>query len=105
MIRPCTGEVTQLIRSNDHRVVRVNIRFRNSTNEPLILAYVAGSSKIVDNLGTVYYWGPASAHDTTVHRRGDSVNPFQRPSCGSGEYQVSKFDKRTLDPGLCRGFF
>jgi hypothetical protein len=63
---PFTGEVTQLIGSNNHRVVRLNIRFRNTTNEPLILAYVAGSSKIVDNLGTVYYWGPASAHDTSV---------------------------------------
>ncbi|MES1260206.1 MAG: hypothetical protein ABUS49_00620, partial [Acidobacteriota bacterium] len=33
------------------RVVRLNVRFRNKTNEPLVLAYVARTSVLSDNFG------------------------------------------------------
>jgi len=35
-------------------VLQVNVRFRNLTNQPLILAYVAGSGVITDNNGKRY---------------------------------------------------
>ena len=35
-------------------VLQVNVRFRNLTNQPLILAYVAGSGVITDDNGKRY---------------------------------------------------
>lgn len=37
-----------------NHVLQVNVRFRNLTNQPLILAYVAGSGVITDNNGKRY---------------------------------------------------
>jgi len=65
-----SAEVIQLTTSpvggGRHHSVRMNIRFHNLTNHPLILAYVSGSSVIVDNLGNRYSWGRPSTHDTSV---------------------------------------
>jgi hypothetical protein len=46
------------------RVVRLNIRFRNKTAEPIILAYSTGTSVLVDNFGNRLIWG--SGHDNSV---------------------------------------
>lgn len=50
---------------NDH-VLRISLRFRNLTSEPLVLGYTAKSSKVIDNYGNQYYWGRAGTYDTSV---------------------------------------
>ena len=40
-----------------HHAVRMIVRFHNLTNQPIILAYVTGSSTMIDNLGNGYTWG------------------------------------------------
>ncbi|MBE7543791.1 MAG: hypothetical protein KJZ84_02950 [Bryobacteraceae bacterium] len=50
---------------NDH-VLRISLRFRNLTDQPLVLGYSAKSSKIIDNFGNEYYWGRAGTYDTSV---------------------------------------
>ncbi len=49
----------------DH-VLRVNVQFRNVSDQPLILGYTATSSKMVDDLGNEYYWGRAGTYDRSV---------------------------------------
>jgi hypothetical protein len=63
---------------HDH-VLRFEVRFRNMTNQPLILAYGAGTSAVIDNLGNQYYWGHAGSYDGSVQgigvSQGQKVNP------------------------------
>jgi len=49
-----------------HHVVSFNIRFRNVSDKPVILAYRAGSSAAIDNFGNRFTWGRPSTHDTSV---------------------------------------
>jgi len=65
-----TAEVLQLTSSNmqnqRHHVVKINVRFRNVSDQPLILGYHAGSSTATDNLGNTYYYGRANTHDVSA---------------------------------------
>lgn len=58
--------LTGSIAGGRHHLVKMNIRFTNLTDRPLILAYVTGSSGGVDNLGNAYYWGRAGTHDIST---------------------------------------
>ena len=49
-----------------HHLVKMNVRFHNHSDHPIILAYVTGSSSGVDNLGNAYYYGRASTHDVST---------------------------------------
>jgi hypothetical protein len=49
-----------------HQSVVLNIRFRNVTDKPIILAYRSGSSAALDNFGNGYTWGRPGTHDTSV---------------------------------------
>jgi hypothetical protein len=49
-----------------HHSVSINIRFRNVTDKPVILAYRAGSSSALDNFGNGFTWGRPGTHDTSV---------------------------------------
>jgi hypothetical protein len=49
-----------------HHFLRINLRFRNATTQPIILAYKSGTSGATDNYGHPYYWGRAGTHDTSV---------------------------------------
>ncbi|HEY7642235.1 MAG TPA: hypothetical protein VH814_21055 [Steroidobacteraceae bacterium] len=49
-----------------HQGVVLNIRFRNVSDKPLILAYRASSSAALDNFGNGYTWGRPGTHDTSV---------------------------------------
>lgn len=44
----------------------MNIRFRNVSDKPVILAYRSGSSAAVDNFGNGFTWGRPGTHDTSV---------------------------------------
>jgi hypothetical protein len=57
---------TGSIAGGRHHLVKMNIRFTNLTDRPMILAYVTGTSGGVDNLGNAYYWGRAGTHDVST---------------------------------------
>ncbi|HEY7405749.1 MAG TPA: hypothetical protein VIB39_19645 [Candidatus Angelobacter sp.] len=72
-----------------HHYVKMNIRFHNLSDHPIILAYVTGSSSGVDNLGNAYYWGRAGTHDAST--------------AGIGLLEGRKADTQfQLDPGESR---
>lgn len=43
-----------------------NVRFRNVSSQPVILAYRSTTSSATDNFGNPFYWGRAGTHDTSV---------------------------------------
>jgi hypothetical protein len=49
-----------------HQSVAINIRFRNISDKPVILAYRSASSAGLDNFGNGYTWGRPGTHDTSV---------------------------------------
>jgi hypothetical protein len=49
-----------------HHSVSINIRFRNVSDKPVILAYQSGSSAALDNFGNAFTWGRPGTHDTSV---------------------------------------
>ena len=49
-----------------HQGVALNIRFRNVSDKPIILAYRSSSSAALDNFGNGYTWGRPGTHDTSV---------------------------------------
>ena len=49
-----------------HQSVSINIRFRNLSDKPLILAYRSASSAALDNFGNGFTWGRPGTHDTSV---------------------------------------
>ncbi|MSO23830.1 MAG: hypothetical protein EXQ58_11420 [Acidobacteria bacterium] len=48
-----------------HHTVRMNIAFKNWTDQPLILGYKNGSNTMTDNLSNAYYYGRPN-HDGSV---------------------------------------
>jgi len=63
---PFAAAVTQMTLSQQGgwHVVRMNIQFHNSTDQPLIVAYREGSMVMVDNLGNTYQ--PAGGYSGAV---------------------------------------
>jgi hypothetical protein len=53
---PFAAAVTQTTLSQEggYHIIRMNMQFRNNTNQPLIIAYHDGSSVMVDNFGSTY---------------------------------------------------
>ncbi len=49
-----------------HHSVTMNVRFRNVSDKPVILAYRSGSSSALDNFGNGFTWGRPGTHDTSV---------------------------------------
>ncbi|MEJ1962065.1 MAG: hypothetical protein WDO56_11190 [Gammaproteobacteria bacterium] len=49
-----------------HQAVAINVRFRNVSDKPVILAYRSGSSAALDNFGNGFTWGRPGTHDTSV---------------------------------------
>lgn len=49
-----------------HQSASINIRFRNVSDKPVILAYRSGSSAALDNFGNGFTWGRPGTHDTSV---------------------------------------
>jgi hypothetical protein len=66
------AEVTQLTAGVEgrHHVLRSVLRFRNMSNQPIILGYKATTSGASDNLGNRYYYGRAGTHDVSVQGMG-----------------------------------
>jgi hypothetical protein len=49
-----------------HQTVAFNIRFKNISEKPVILAYRTGSSTALDNFGNRFLYGRPNTHDTSV---------------------------------------
>lgn len=49
-----------------HHSVAFNIRFKNISDQPVILAYRSASSAGLDNFGNGFTWGRPGTHDTSV---------------------------------------
>ncbi|MEO8371975.1 MAG: hypothetical protein ABI806_22515, partial [Candidatus Solibacter sp.] len=71
------------------RVVRLNIQIRNTSQQPLSLAYVTKSSVLTDNRGNRFFWGNAGTHDMSA--------------TGIGKVEANNADPQfTLAPGESR---
>ena len=107
---PLAAEVSSIMPNNavapqDH-AVRVSVTFHNTSNQPIALAYKAGSSQLQDNHGTAYTWGRPGSHDASAAgigvSEGRNVNPnfVLRPGeSRSASFEVSSFDRGTKAPG------
>lgn len=67
---PFTAQITGATpqggpKERNHALV-LNVRFRNVSNEPVVLGYKASSSNGTDNFGNQYYWGRAGTYDTSA---------------------------------------
>ena len=81
--------LTGSIMGGRHHYVKMNVRFHNLTDHPIILAYVTGTSGGVDNLGNAYGWGRPGTHDISTQ--------------GIGLLEGRKADTQfQLDPGESR---
>ncbi len=67
---PFVAEVAQFTTSTEgnrkYHVLRTNVKVRNVSSQPIILAYKATSDGATDNLGNRYYWGTAGTYDMSV---------------------------------------
>jgi hypothetical protein len=100
-----TATVTSMTASQmgnfkDH-LLRMDIRFRNVSNQPLILAYAARSSSAIDNLGNYYYWGHAGGRDQSTQGIGVSESAKANPSfvLQPGESRSAVFNVIRYRPG------
>jgi hypothetical protein len=92
------AEIMQVAASNmsagaRHHTVTFNIRFRNISDEPIVLAYRASSSAGMDNFGNQYFWGQSGTHDTSVKGIGiiDKRNADTQFVLGPGQSRSATF--------------
>jgi hypothetical protein len=76
-----------------HQSASINIRFRNVSDKPVILAYRSGSSAALDNFGNGFTRGRPGTHDTSVKGigmvEGRSVDP--QFTLGPGQARSATF--------------
>ncbi|MEO8623564.1 MAG: hypothetical protein ABI625_20975, partial [bacterium] len=106
---PFMAEVEQLSESmegNRHHVLRLNVKIRNTSNEPVILAYKTTTSGVTDNLGNRYYYGRAGTHDMSASGigkvEGNSADPQFALAPGesrSATFAVIRYDARGKEMG------
>ena len=88
---------SQLGDFKDH-LLRMDIRFKNISDRPIILGYKAATSSIIDNLGNYYYWGHAGSHDGSVQgiglvesQRADPSFMLQPGETRNATFQVIRY--------------
>jgi len=59
-------QATAMTQGARHHSVAFNIRFKNISDKPVILAYRSASSAGLDNFGNGFTWGRPGTHDTSV---------------------------------------
>lgn len=102
---PFVAEITQVQPSRagaraDH-MLRLGMRIRNLSAQPLILGYKPSTSLAIDNLGNRYYWGRAGTHDVSVQGIGQvsASNADARFQLRPGESGTATFDVRRFNTG------
>lgn len=110
-----TAEIAQVTSArqgtyNDH-LLRINVRFRNVSAEPIVLAYQAKSSVIIDNLGNRYYWGRAGTYDTSVTgmgisqgRQANAEFVLQPGQARNATFQLIRYNVRNAPVGAAYNF-
>ncbi|WP_411280758.1 hypothetical protein [Gemmatimonas sp.] len=81
--------------------MRLNVRVRNLSNEPIIIGYKGTSSGAVDNLGNRYYVGRAGTHDVSATGIGVVTGQAADPqfSLRPGESRNAVFTVTRFDAG------
>ena len=79
--------------SGKNQLVRLALRVKNQTNQPLVLGYKAGTSTAVDEKGNRYTWGQPGAHDASAQGigtlEGTRIDPqFQVAPGGTRDMQM-----------------
>jgi hypothetical protein len=84
----------------DH-VLSLDVKFRNLSNQPIILAYASGTSTALDNLGNSYSWGHAGTHDLSARGIGLTTGSSADPSfvLQPGEARNATFQVIRYRPG------
>jgi hypothetical protein len=103
---PFTADVVQLTDSRlvnntgDH-VLRLSVRFRNTSAQPIVLAYSSGTSIATDELGNRYVWGRAGSRDASVTGMGISAAGRADPqfALAPGEARTAIFQVRRFATG------
>jgi len=80
---PFIANISQISASSvgnfrDH-VLRFEMKFRNLSDRPIILAYASGTSTAMDNLGNTYSWGHAGSHDVSAQGIGITTGSSADP--------------------------
>jgi hypothetical protein len=73
--------------------VRLALRVKNQTNQPLVLGYKAGTNTAVDEHGNRYTWGQPGTHDASAQGigtlEGTRIDPqFQIAPGGTRDMQM-----------------
>lgn len=86
--------------TGDHSL-RLTLRVRNASPQPIILAYSARSSLATDELGNRYHWGRAGTHDGSVTGMGISTGRQADPqfALAPGEARNVSFTVRRYGTG------
>jgi hypothetical protein len=79
--------------SGKNQLVRLALRVKNQTNQPLVLAYKSGTSTAVDEQGNRYTWGQPGTHDASAlgigTLEGTRIDPqFQIAPGGTRDMQM-----------------
>ncbi len=84
----------------DH-VLRVDVKFRNLSSQPIILAYASGTSTALDNLGNSYSWGHTGSHDLSAQGIGLTTRSSADPQfiLQPGETRSATFQVIRYRPG------
>ncbi|WP_309671434.1 hypothetical protein [Gemmatimonas sp.] len=81
--------------------VRLNVRVRNMSNDPIIIGYKGTSSGAIDNLGNRYYFGRAGTHDVSASGIGVVTGQAADPQFAlrPGESRNATFNVTRFDAG------
>ena len=98
---PFVAEVDQFAASTEgnrkYHVLHINVKVRNVSTQPLILAYKAKSGAAIDNLGNRYYWGHAGTYDNSASGIGKVEGQNADP-----QFQLAPGEARTATFSLIR---
>ena len=92
--------------SGKNQLVRLSVRVKNHTGQPLALGYKAGTSNAVDEQGASYTWGRPGTHDASAQGigtlEGTRIDPqFQIAPGATRDAQLilTRFDAGPRPPG------
>ena len=106
---PFQANVSQMTMSQQgaYHIIRMNIQFRNSTNQPLIIAYHDGSMAMVDNNGATYQGAggsPGELQGMGIDRGNQTDSQFQLAPGQTGNAMFSVARWRDNSSPIGTGF-
>lgn len=106
---PFQAAVTQMTMSQQGywHIIRMNMQFHNSTNQPLIIAYREGSMVMVDNNGNTYIpagGSPGELQGMGIDRGSQTDSGFQLNPGQTGNAMFTVARQRGNDSAIGTGF-